>query len=59
MARPSDGGKGSDRRRENGDAYRQNHDLIDWGRKPSQPTQPPKPAQPQSNWAWLRTNHDE
>lgn len=46
MARPSDGGKGSDRRRENGDNYRQNHDRIDWSKKPVQPPEPvPAPTQ--------------
>lgn len=45
--RPSDGGKGDDRRPENGDAYRRNHDQVDWSKKNPQPQQP----QPQAR-AW-------
>lgn len=57
MARPSDGGKGSDRRRENGDNYRQNHDRIDWSKKP---VDPPKPAPtPTQRWPFELGGPDE
>jgi len=57
MARQSDGGKGSDRRREDGDAYRQNHDLIDWTKKPAQPPKPvPVPTQ---RWPFGVYSQDE
>lgn len=41
--RHGDGGKGSDRRLEDGDAYRRGHDAIDWSVKAT-----PKPALPDS-----------
>lgn len=59
MARPSDGGKGSDRRREDGDAYRRNHDGIDWSKKLNTPPAPRPQPQPQARWAWELHYHDE
>jgi len=58
MARPSDGGKGSDRRHENGDAYRHNHDKIDWSKKP-QPVPQPKPQAQARTWPFDLHRLDE
>jgi hypothetical protein len=45
--RPSDGGKGDDRRPEDNERYRQNHDRVDWSKKV-----PPAPPKPQACSRW-------